>query len=617
MNGTALRRGQPSPRAGDITPVPNQRRARRVSLTFLPSPHVMRRQSLTTLALLAALLRPWAETHAQQPAARDTVPVATGLPPDVAQEVVSLFNAPNVLRATERLAIAAGRVVHGNVAVLNGPLEIGGRVTGRVLAINADVILSPGAQIDGDLLIVGGDVEGRDSATVGGETRLYRPPLRYTVSGDQLVALRADGAPAEQWWRRLERRGNRNSNRLEVATAGVYNRVEGLPVRVGPVLYRDQGWGHLRLDAFAILRTESSFSGTSADVGHDVRGELRAGREFGVTLGGRLFDVVDGVEQWQLANAEVGLASFLFHRDYRDYYGRHGGELYVAARATEDADLTISYGDERWRSRAAHDPPSLLRNGLAWRDNPEVDAGRFHVLRGTLRIDTRNDMFNPWAGWYLLAELERGSGFIDDAAPTSPNVRGLVLDATRYGRAFVDVRRYNRLAPNAALNLRLVLGGWVSGDPLPLERRLSIDGPGTVPGFDFRSHGEVDVGTCSAALAPAGRPAQCERIALGQLEYRSDVHISISDRRGLGSQRRTRFRADGEWVFFADAGRGWLVNSPGSALNLARTALPSLSSYRTDIGLGLDFERFGIYAAKALSDPTEPMNVFLRVRHRF
>jgi hypothetical protein len=578
----------------------------------------MRPRFMAVLALLATVQPAGAQEAAVR---RDTVPVVVRssqvLPFEVAREVVALFNATTTLRTTERLTIAAGREVRGNVAVLDGPVEIAGHVTGRVLAINADVILAPGARIDGDLLVVGGEVEGREDAVIGGEVRLYRPPLRYAQEGDQLVAVRDDQDDGARWWQRLEQFSRRSSNRLEVATAGVYNRVEGLPVRVGPVLYRDQGWGHLRLDAFAILRTESSFSSSTPDVGHDLRGELRVGREFGATVGARLFDVVEGVESWQLSNAEVGLASFLFHRDYRDYFGRHGGALYAAVRATPDADLTLSYSDERWRSRETRDPPALLRNELAWRENPEVDAGRFHVLNATLRIDTRNDVFNPWAGWYLLADFERGTGTIDDAAPTSPGVRGLLLAPTRYQRGFFDLRRYNRLAPNAALNLRFVLGGWLSGDPLPLQRRLSIDGPGTVPGFDFRTHGELDVGTCSTSLVPAGHPAQCERIALGQLEYRSDLRISISDRRDRGPGRRTRFRADGQWVFFADAGRGWLVNSPGSTLNHGRSVLPPLSTYRTDIGAGLDFERIGVYLAKALSDPTEPMNVFLRVRHRF
>ena len=549
---------------------------------------------------------------------RDTARAPNILPVDVAREAVALFNATTALRATERVEIEAGREIPGNVAVLNGPLIIAGRVAGRVLAINADVILRKGARIDGDLLVVGGEVEGSEGATIGGELRVYHPPLRYTQAGDQLVATLDQPTGADQWWRRLERLRERpNSNRLEIATAGVYNRVEGLPVRIGPVLYRDQGWGYLRLDAFAILRTASSFSSSTPDVGHEVRGEVRIGREFGASLGGRLFDVVEGVEQWQLSNAEVGLASFLFHRDYRDYFGRHGGQLYASVRATDNADFTVAYGDERWRSRDVRDPPALLNNGLVWRANPVLDEGRFHTLEATLRIDTRNDMFNPWAGWYLLASFERGAGMIDAAGPTSPGVRGLELAPTRYQRGFVDLRRYNRLGPSAALNLRMVLGGWLSGDPLPLERRLSIDGPGTVPGFDFRTTGNLDVGTCSTSMAPAGKPAQCERIALAQLEYRNDVRLSFTDRGRDGVSRRQRFRADGAWVFFVDAGRGWLVNSPGSQLNYSRTTLPPLSSYRTDIGAGLDFDQFGIYVAKSLSVPTEPTNVFLRVRHRF
>jgi hypothetical protein len=545
----------------------------------------------------------------------DTALARLRLPTDVAREAAALFNATTTLRATDRTEIPAGRDVQGDVAVLNGPVIIAGHVTGRVLAINADVLLRQGARIDGDLVVVGGEVEGTEEATIGGEVRVYHPPLRYTMQGERLVPELDAPETEAQWWRRFERLGRDNANRLEIATAGVYNRVEGLPVRVGPVLYRDQGWGHVRFSADAILRTGSSFSSSTPDVGHIVLGEVRIGQRFGATVGGRLYDQVDGVESWQLSNAEVGLASFVFHRDYRDYYGRHGGQLFAALRATDNADLTLSYGDERWRSREARDPPALFDNGREWRANPVMDAGRFHVANLTLRVDTRNDTFNPWAGWYLLADYERGTGTIDVAGPVSLGVRAAPAGATRYQRAFFDLRRYNRISPSSALNLRLVLGGWVSGDPLPLERRLSIDGPGTVPGFDFRSNGADDVGTCATVSAPPGRPAQCERIGLAQLEYRSDLRISFSDVRE--GARRTRFRADGAWIFFADAGRGWLVNAPGTTLNFGRRDFPPLSTYRTDLGVGLDFDLLGIYAAKALSVPQEPVNVFLRVRHRF
>jgi hypothetical protein len=342
---------------------------------------------------------------------------------------------------------------------------------------------------------------------------------------------------------------------------------------------------------------------------------VRVGRQYGVTLAGELYDVVNGVEEWHLSDAEAGLASFLFRRDYRDYYGRHGGRIVAALRATENADFTLSYGDERWRARPTRNPPTLFNGERSWRENPVLDAGRFHRLDARLRIDTRNDTFNPWAGWYVLAEYERSTGVVTAAGPTSVGVRTAPEGPTKYARGFLDIRRYNRLAPNAALNVRGVLSGWLGGGALPLEHRLSIDGPGTVPGFDFRSADAPDVGTCSSGVTAPGRPAQCERIALAQLEYRKDLRLSFTN--GQGGARRTRFRADGAWVFFTDAGRGWLVNAPGNPLDIGRQALPSLSTYRTDIGAGLDFTFFGVYVAKALSAPQEPLNVFVRLRHRF
>ena len=559
----------------------------------------------------AASAAPGSIAVAQQ---KDTI-ATNELPRDVAHEVVALYNATTGLRAADQVEIPVDSVVRGDVAVLDGPVIVAGRITGRLLAINADVLLRKGARIDGDLLVVGGEVEGSEGATIGGELRVYHPPLRYTREGELLVAVTEGDRITEQWWRRFELGGKPNSNRLEIASAGAYNRTEGLPVKIGPVLYRDQGWGHLRLDADAILRTGSSFTSATPDVGHLVRAELRVGRRYGVTLGGELFNVVNGVEDWQLSDAEVGLASFLFRRDYRDYYGRHGGQLVAALRATENADLTLSYGDERWSARPARNPPTLFNGERSWRENPVLDAGRFHRTEIRLRIDTRHDTFNPWAGWYVLGEYERSTGVITEAGATSLNVRTAPAAPTRYQRGFLDVRRYNRLAPNAALNLRGVLGGWLGGSPLPLERRLSIDGPATVPGFDFRSGDAPDVGTCGSGATVPGRPAQCERIALAQLEYRKDLRLSLSN--GQGGARRTRFRADGAWVFFADAGRGWLVNSPGNPLDIGRQAMPPLSSYRTDIGAGVDFTFFGLYVAKALSAPQEPMNVFVRLRHRF
>jgi len=549
---------------------------------------------------------------------RDPAPAREVLPADVAREVASLFNAADGVRATDRLEIEAGRVVRGDVAVLRGPLVLAGHVNGRVIAVNSDVILSPTARIDGDLVVVGGEVEGRVLARVGGETRVYRQRLRYSIEGDRLIAD-TEGKSDEGWWRRWERRrASRNSSRILVASAGPYNRVEGLPIQVGPEIRQVFRRSTLEVGALAIVRTASSFASESVDVGHEAHLEMRTRGRDGVAIGGRLFDIVDAVESWQQSDLEVGLASFLFRRDYRDYFARRGGRVYAAmfTRAL-GGDLTVAYGHEQWGGRGRRDPFTVFRNEVAWRPNPVLDAGRLHLVNATLRADTRNDEDRPWSGWFILADVERGVGRLSALGETSPGVRESPAGRVAYTRGLVDVRRYNRLSPRTQVNLRLVAGGWLAGDELPLQRRLSVDGPGALPGFDFRRAAPGDdVATCSGAgFAPRGQPAQCERIALVQTEYRRDLHFDLFGKSEWDNLMQAGTNA--AWILFVDAGRGWLVRPGTGALGYSAWAVPPLSTFRVDVGAGIDLRLIGFYVAKAVSNGDEPLNFFVRLRHRF
>jgi hypothetical protein len=573
---------------------------------------------------------------AQERTSADTAFGRRGLPPDVAREAATLFNSSTGLRVSGPVEIEPGREVPGDVAVLHGPLTIGGHVTGRVIALNADVILRPTARIDGDLLVIGGEVEGRDVAQVGGEIRIYRQSLRYREVGDEIVAERdtliGEGEP---WWHRWEhRRADRSWSKLQIASAGAYNRVEGLPINLGPQVNRKTPWGSTRLDAYAIFRTGSSFSSHEDDIGHNVRGELRIGRFEGFALGGRLFNVVEGVEPWQLSDLEVGLASFLAHRDYRDYFQRHGGNISATLFALRSMSLTGSFGDERWLGRGANNPFTLFATDGDWRPNPPMDEGRMHVATATFVIDTRNDEENPWSGWHISADWERGEGTLARANLTTSGSTSTpgVPTPTVYSRGFLDLRRYNRVSPDAQLNFRALIGGWVSGDPLPIERRLSVDGPGVMPGYGFRTEraGE-DLGTCNVGPAYPGQPALCDRIVLAQAEYRGDLHFDfhpdwesrddapavVHSGTNAPRERAHHFHRDGTWVVFVDAGRGWLVGTPSGTMTYASGRIPGFDTFRTDIGGGLDFGGVGFYLAKAMSSSGEPLRAFVRLRHRF
>jgi hypothetical protein len=544
-------------------------------------------------------------------------PPSQTLPREVQREVVDRWNGTNALRASDRLDIGVGHDVLGNVAVQNGPLTVAGHVTGGVLAINSDVILLPTARIDGELLVVGGEVDGRTIARVDGGIRIYRARMHYRDDGDKIVAS-DEPSPEESWWRRFEHGPlDNHGEALRVVQAGPYNRVEGLPIELGPVVQQRTSWGSVRFDAAAVIRTASTFNAQDGDVGDKLRGEVRIGHERGIGLGVQGRSIVQPVEDWQLSDIEVALAAFLARRDYRDYYQRKGGNAFVTLYGARNVSLTGSYGEERWSSRPAHNAFTLFNEDVAWRPNPRVDEGLFHVGNLALTLDTRSDPDDPSAGWFVNTNVEHGRGDVTSMAPTSTARADLTGSVTDYTRGYFDFRRYNRLGPASELNMRIVLAGWLGGDALPLERRLSVGGPGSLPGFGFRAdENGPDIGTCSVSPAVSGRPAECERIALAQLEYRGDLSFDFASNWASWPRRYHSAHGDVQWVFFADAGRGWNVGPSDGVMTFNSETLPSLSSFRTDLGIGLDFAGIGIYAAKAVSRP-DPVNFFVRLRHQF
>ena len=573
------------------------------------------------LATTVSVTVPFTSSDAQQTSLpRDTVLDTRILPAEVEREVTEAFNSSNTVRATGAYEIETDRVVSGDIAVLNGPLTIAGRVNGRVIAINSDVILRPGARVEGQILVVGGNVDGKGDAFIGGDVRTYRQRLTYRQEGNRLIASGSSEEDA-RWWQRRQKWRHRSYSDLRLVSAKTYNRVEGLPIMIGPTFGHRFGEPRFEISALGIFRTGENIEWNSQNVGHSLRAELSFGRGTGFAVGGHLFDVVDPAEDWQLRDVEVGLASFFLHRDYRDYYNRHGGSGYVRFSLLRDVDLTASLSDERWAARQTLDPYTLFRNSQSWRPNPELDEGRFHIANGTLRIDTRSDEDDPRSGWHIVADYERGTGRTTIFAPTTPGVRDADSDGiTTYARGFLDLRRYNQLSPESQVNFRVVAGGWLNGDELPLQRRFSLGGPGTLGGYAFRRTGEADdVLQCTNGVdIPFGVPAQCERMVLLQAEYRGDLWMSLfGDWDFDDSWHGGSWHHRAQWVVFSDAGRGWLVGDRLGDMQYPKDKLPSLSTFKTDIGIGFDAGLIGVFAAKSVSDSKEPPRFWVRVGRRF
>lgn len=448
-------------------------------------------------------------------------------------------------------------------------------------------------------------------------------PIAAWSQDRDTVVVEPDTVVSDSTAERLGLWARRTRNSGLILTSGkTYNRVEGLPVLLGPAFRDSSGRAGFNVLILGIIRSADTFHWDSDNLGHRITADMRVGRARGYGFGVSSYDVVTPVETWHLGEPDAGLATFFGHRDFRDHFGRHGAKATATFHMSARSSLALNWSDERWESRRERDVFSVFGHGKAWRANPNVDAGRFHLGVARANVDTRNDDLNPTTGWLIAAEYERGSGSYTDVGLTSPLARQAIPSSVGYGRALLDLRRYNRVSPSTSLHARLVIGGWLHGDELPLQRRLSVGGIGTLPGFDFRriEADGSDVAQCSnGGVVPPGNPAQCERVALVQLEYRNEIGSSIFD---FLNSRRIRLRGIGftvepTAVAFVDAGRGWLVGDPVGKLQYRKGSIPPFGTFRTDVGLGLDLGLVGVYAAKAVSDASQPANFFLRVRRRF
>ena len=540
------------------------------------------------------------------------------LPRPVAEQAVRFFNAATTTRLVGRMQLPPGNEWRGDVAVRNGSVTVAGRIQGSLLVINGDATLDSTADVAGDVTVVGGTMARAPGAHIGGEVRAYREPFAYRSNGDAIALATGPRRRIPFLGARKTWAGTESYSTLTVATGGTFNRVEGLPVVFGPefALRVREGFG-VRLDALGIFRSVGSLSGEPGSLGAIVNAEVRSGSPRGLGAGVRGYSEVAPIESWGLRSSEVGWAAFLLQRDYRDYYFARGlrGRLFALPIAPLTLAVELAYDWEN--SVDARDPWTLLRNKDAWRSNPPIDAGHYTTLTGAVTLDTRNDREQPTSGWLVAAQLD--NGWSPDVSPQTLPVAvrpPIPTDGSyQFRRLFVDIRRYTRVSPSGRVNFRVLAGGWLGGDPLPLQQRLSIGGSAPLPGYGFRRtacHNDIT----DAAFAGT-QVAVCDRLLLTQVEYRGHLalHWSYGRARPEDEVAKSPLTLQGpDLVVFGDAGQAWLVGSgPG---RLPSDRLPSIGSWLADLGLGMDWAGFGVYVAKAVTSG-EPLRITVRLDHRF
>jgi hypothetical protein len=166
-------------------------------------------------------------------------------------------------------------------------------------------------------------------------------PIAASAQG--VDTLRAD-TTAERLglWTRTSR-----SSGLMLTTGKTYNRVEGLPVYLGPMFHDSIGAADINASMMGIIRSADTFHWDSQNLGHRIAAEARVGRGRGYGLAVSSYDVMTPVEAWQLPDPDAGLAAFFGHRDFRHvrfalnahlpiaFYVRQSNQLWVVDRGGE------------------------------------------------------------------------------------------------------------------------------------------------------------------------------------------------------------------------------------------------------------------------------------------
>lgn len=576
---------------------------------------------LRHLGLLVALAGP---AQAQQdtvnvidPAAPPAATLWRGGPPEQAlREAVARYNDSAATRLFGSFTVGPGTSVTGDVGMYRGTLRVLGRITGRVTIVNGTLIIGPAGQVEGEVLVIGGRFLTQPGGRQTGGLRSYADPAPVIRNSTGLLEIREQPVSLGDLARaRTSFTAGKLGTELVLETGRTYNRVEGLPIIAGPTFtLPTPEAGEARLDLRGILRTEGDPTDQRAEAGFRTRFEWRRTAGFRYGIGGTWSQEVASIEDQPFTRSEIGWSTFLLGRDYRDYYQDQevGGYVFAYPVRPLRAEVGISYRHQT--SVPASDPVTVFADPEPWRPNPLVDDGHYTVLRGALELDSRNSTRTPTAGWLARASFERQlSG---DVAPAALPVE--VRDPLPTGRDYAfsklafDLRTYARINTSTRVNLRAVGAGWVGGDPLPVQQRVSLGGYDLLPGYQFRDQRCAPAGYADPALT-----ALCDRSLAIQAEARVRFRLGLRERLGDGDWlllERLIGAEQADVVVFGDMGKAWLTGEgPGRVPN---NRIPRLDEWAYDVGVGLDFDGLAFYLATPLTGNWVP-RLTLRLERRF
>lgn len=357
--------------------------------------------------------------------------------------------------------IHSRETVNCNVVVKGGDLTVFGRINGDVLVVGGNLHAKDGSYIGGNVKVINGDVFREDDAVVVGY-------------------IDRSSSKKEKAYRAEEKNFRRSSTKLNAGWANEttnldnfifrYNRVEGLFLGLGSnkrYYWDDQ-------------RSYSLFG----SIGYGLRsqrgrGNLGLSRQFAfddgqlIELEGEVHSLTDTKDDWLITVHENTAAAILIHEDFRDYFHRYGFGVNLGYALQQDyltAQVRVGYAADEYRSMDNRTEWSLFGGDKQFRLNPAINEGLMRGMTASAGLSTVSSTIDGPEGWSILTTAElTGKGYGGDF---------------EFNRFVADIRRFQPLGRWDNLNVRFRVG--TSEGVLPLQKTYEIGGLGTLQGFPFK-----------------------------------------------------------------------------------------------------------------------------------
>lgn len=448
----------------------------------------------------------------------------------------------DVVKTLGDIEIGKDEIIEGDVVTLGGDIYVDGKVKGDVVTIFGDIRLGSAALVWGDVASINGKVYKEKTSKVKGDI-------------SESDTWKFEKKLKEKYWRRKKTMEN-----FDFGLSIVYNRIEGLDLG-GTLKFKEE---HHKLPT---IKLSTSFGFSSKDWKYDLGFSQKVFDKEYLTFGGNIYKLTDTPDEWIMGTSENTLAGIFLNEDFRDYYRREGGLLYISQNIGKENQFKVEYRRDRYFWVDKNTDWSLFGKGKHFRKNfsslpdsvydfyVENLEGDMSSIIGSYTFDTRDDKDYPTSGWYNRLEIEKAGGNLGEEF--------------WFSRYLLTIIRYQPLTFRQFLNLRMIYGH--SDDDLPLQKLFFLGGIGTLRGYRFKEF-------------------YGNKMFLANVEYVADFH-----------------RSGFQGVVFVDVGK----------TQLSKDIFDS-SPFKTGVGIGIKTgHEFRLDIAKRLDDFEAPLQVTFRVSKMF